>query len=76
MTSAGFVLVKATPTHVLVLYCDLYMYRPITHCEHGAGMNVEAIGLLTKSAIYIIIYALASSPETNYGPWEIWDRFV
>ena len=32
-------------------------------------MNVEAIGLLTKLAIY----ALASSLDTKYGPW---DRFI
>ena len=51
----------ATPTHVLGLYSDLY--RPIT-VNVEPGMNVEAIGLLTKSAIY----ALASSLDTNYGP--------
>ena len=30
MTSAGFAFVKATPTHVVALYCDLYPYRSIT----------------------------------------------
>ena len=63
MTSAGFVLVTATPTHVLGLYCHLYLYRLRT-LNMEPGMNVEAIGLLTKSAIY----ALSSTPQTNYGP--------
>ena len=58
MTSAGFVLERATPTHVLGLYCDLYLYGPIT-VNMAPGMNVEAIGLLTKSAIY----ALSSTPQ-------------
>ena len=64
MTSAGFVLVRATPTHVLGLYCDLYLYRPITSVTMEPSINVEAIGLLTKSAIY----ALSSTPQTDYGP--------
>ena len=60
----------APPTHVLGLYCDLYLYRPIYNTVNmEPGMNVEAIGLLTKSAIY----ALASSIDAKYGPW---DRFV
>ena len=59
-----FVLVKATPTRVLGLYCDLYLYRPIPSVNMEPGMNVEAIGLLTK----LVIYALSTTPQTNYGP--------
>ena len=60
--------VKATPTHVLGLYCDLYLYRLRT-LNMEPGINVEAIELLTKSAIY----AFSSSPQTKYGSW---DRYV
>ena len=57
MTSAGFVLVKATPTHVLGLYCDLDLYRLRT-LNMEPGMNVEAIGLLTNSAIHCICLSI------------------